>query len=1435
MNSFYHHSGEYHHHPPAPAVHHDPHHYHHGDLRFDHQMDGTYDPSLASEHSLEDIRSLPTTPAKSESALSFVSDTPTLQVVSAVATAVQSSVQGDDQESAKVKAPTRICEICGKVFEGKNRAVLRVQHLALHFKDQLLENLPASKAPYKCPIDGCNYSTKHKPDWARHYGSVHKFLDKYINQYFEENPEAVRYNLPSKENSSSTPGTTDNMPSLLKAPIPNMNEIFSTALSQQNLTERDLLPLSMNDEAQFDLLDPILTDNVKEEPFADLDINDLNVSLSQSHLDLIKDIKLEGEDLTLLSSADLDATLTIPSSNDHAISQPIPGPRSVNDVHLEKGKNPGRPCELCGFTPKTKNKTRERFDHLAKVHFRQEIESDLATKDKNKCPICPFTSKDRQTIYRHYIGTHRIIEKYLYLSLQKSESKLPKSNDLSNNTFNGDLDLNSHDGIKMEPIMQVDGADDFPEFDDDEDELSQLDGNNDDDDYHCGKMLLDVNCPLCGKETRNHKTYHLATNHFKDKLRNILPNERPFRCNRCSYEAKTKINMWTHFMGKHRFTKMWIDEALAHQRGNSLTSDSLVPIAIVPAHVLSDNPPAVVSPALSNFESKDENQLERGTTPTQEHEPLIQSEPSVRPNLEVESEVKIEPLPGCDLKHERMLSDVKNEFMSDASNMSDTSCSDSLLESKVGTPTTPGTGASSNTPGKSGTPRKYGVDTTLQSMRMRSDFWCDLCQKVMTQTGKALHFAVTHFEDKLKQILPETKPHLCPFCRFEAKTFQNLGTHYLSKHHVLNDWIRQGLLELEAKTQATTEENVQETPTLKNPDADQMNYPSSEEVSTDEEDQDATTEEQAFGHKLRGCLGDLSNMDTNKRKRRTKRRIKRFKNYQDVITLKPNSDYDHIIGDIIRRSRDPIPARVMTMQTSSQRHPEVPHFWLCDGRLLVLTDPSNEANANIFKEQWIRGQPVVVSNVSKKLNIDNLWSPEAFRVQFGHIKHDIVNTFSGKSIPKVSLKDFWDGFEYLERRLKDTEGRPMLLKLKDWPPDNDFAAYLPDRFHDLMNWIPLQDYTRREGRLNLASCIPDFFVRPDLGPKMYIAYGNALFPQTGTTNLHIDMSDACNLMVFVGIPRDGNYQDHINLGLKAVDESDCDPATKERVRDGGNLVGAIWHIYHPRDADKIRDMLNKVAIEKRQRIEPNTDPIHDQSIYLDGKLRKRLYEEYGVVGYAYPQCEGDTVFIPAGAPHQVRNVHNCIKVAEDFVTPENLDWCFYQTEEFRHLSDTHTNHEDKLQIKNILYHAVKDCLSVLVAHEMEEEKKNPDDEDPDVKKEENKSGDTPSDINPKEDNNTDHAAKEGVENPSITKEPVDPTKAEEDTGVKLGIKEEPVSESIPMEMDANAVPSTTRTPKDSQLEEQVETPTNQPESEKSTHSERPEVIKIEEIKSEPIQ
>ena len=73
-----------------------------------------------------------------------------------------------------------------------------------------------------------------------------------------------------------------------------------------------------------------------------------------------------------------------------------------------------------------------------------------------------------------------------------------------------------------------------------------------------------------------------------------------------------------------------------------------------------------------------------------------------------------------------------------------------------------------------------------------------------------------------------------------------------------------------------------------------------------------------------------------------------------------------------------------------------------------------------------------------------------------------------------------------------------------------------------MQALPLSDYTSREGRYNIAYNLPEFFVRPDLGPKMYIACGWVTEKNWSscTTNLHLDISDACNIMVYVGVPDD---------------------------------------------------------------------------------------------------------------------------------------------------------------------------------------------------------------------------------------------------------------------------------------------------------------------------
>ena len=50
---------------------------------------------------------------------------------------------------------------------------------------------------------------------------------------------------------------------------------------------------------------------------------------------------------------------------------------------------------------------------------------------------------------------------------------------------------------------------------------------------------------------------------------------------------------------------------------------------------------------------------------------------------------------------------------------------------------------------------------------------------------------------------------------------------------------------------------------------------------------------------------------------------------------------------------------------------------------------------------------------------------------------------------------------YFFFRLKDDSDTPMLLKLKDWPPSEDIANYMPRRFNDIINTYPLHEYTHR--------------------------------------------------------------------------------------------------------------------------------------------------------------------------------------------------------------------------------------------------------------------------------------------------------------------------------------------------------------------------------------
>lgn len=381
--------------------------------------------------------------------------------------------------------------------------------------------------------------------------------------------------------------------------------------------------------------------------------------------------------------------------------------------------------------------------------------------------------------------------------------------------------------------------------------------------------------------------------------------------------------------------------------------------------------------------------------------------------------------------------------------------------------------------------------------------------------------------------------------------------------------------------------------------------------------------------------------------------------------------YCHPVKNVTTLKRETVVSipRSMSQITSNLFYPDVKHRWLCENKLLRLLEPMNPRNEEFFQEQWQRGQPVLISNLMNHLD-QALWIPQAFLNEFGQERSDFVNCMNGKLVRDREISSFWEGFESVEKRLVDNDGNPMLLKLKDWPPDSDFKKIMPSRFEDVMKNLPLNAYTNRTGDLNIVKYLPACFIHPDLGPKGYFAYGSPFFLKEGTTNLHLDISDACNVMCYIGFPRDKDktMDDYVEQGFKAILEADCDLANMNRVIEDGEIPGAIWHIYDSCDADRIRDFLLKIAQERGFEVAPNHDVIHDQNWYLDGELRARLYKEYGVKGYAIVQCLGDCIVLPAGTPHQVRNIYSCIKIAEDFVSPQQVAHCLNLSNQFRKLT-----------------------------------------------------------------------------------------------------------------------------------------------------------------------
>ncbi|KAK9866961.1 hypothetical protein WJX84_011408 [Apatococcus fuscideae] len=98
---------------------------------------------------------------------------------------------------------------------------------------------------------------------------------------------------------------------------------------------------------------------------------------------------------------------------------------------------------------------------------------------------------------------------------------------------------------------------------------------------------------------------------------------------------------------------------------------------------------------------------------------------------------------------------------------------------------------------------------------------------------------------------------------------------------------------------------------------------------------------------------------------------------------------------------------------------------------------------------------------------------------------------------------------------------------------------------------------------------------------------------------------------------------------------------------------------------------------------------------LDSEHLESLWREKGVQPWTVEQHDGEGIFIPAGCPHQVRNLRPATKVAMDFVAPESAGVAQRLREVRRRLCMLEVRNNEGVAVEELEYHDKLQAMCML--------------------------------------------------------------------------------------------------------------------------------------------